>query len=159
MPDDAGKRGFHVVLQPRLARDLIHLAMDDCMHAPVTVVACPRAIFQGRRGAVGHLCCIRGAAGYLCCFRGAAGLVCCMNGTAGPPCCFSGAAGPLCCYFRTVGHVGCSRSEAGHLSCFCSDARLSLVAISRPRTHAGNVNTCLVPTTVRARYYHRACFF
>ena len=59
MLDDAGslfKRGYHVVLQPRRAGDLIHLAMDDRMHAPVTVVACPREIFLGRRGAAGHLC-------------------------------------------------------------------------------------------------------
>ena len=45
---------------------------------------------------------------------------------------------PLCCYFRAAGHVGCSRSEAGHLSCFRFHARLSLVAFSRPRTHAGH---------------------
>ena len=91
---------------------------DDRMHAPVTVVACLREIFPGRRSAAGHLCC----------FRGAAGPVCCIDGTAGPPCCFSGAAGPLCCYFRA----------AGHLSCFCFHARLSLVVISRPRTHASH---------------------
>ena len=131
MPDDAGslfKQGFHVVLQPRPAGDLIHLAMDDRMHAPVTVVTCPREIFPGRRGAAGHLCC----------FRSAAGLVCYIDGATGPPCCFSGVAGPLCCYFRAAGHVGCSRSKAGHLSCFRFHARLSLVAISRPRTHAGH---------------------
>ena len=141
MSDDVGrlfKRGFQVILPPRPARDLICLAMDDRMHAPVTVVACPREIFPGRRGAAGHLCCIRGAAGHLCCFRGVAGPVCYIDGAAGPPCCFGGAAGPLCCYGGMVGHFSCSRSEAGHLSCFRFHARLSLVAISRPRTHAGH---------------------
>ena len=52
--------------------------------------------------------------------------------------CFRSAAGPPCCYFRAARHVGCSHSEAGHLSCFRLHARLSLVAISRPRTHAGH---------------------
>ena len=104
------------------------MAMDDRMHAPVRVVACPRDIFPRRRGAAGHLCC----------FRGATGAVCCIDSMVGPPCCFGGAAGPLCCYFRAAGHVGCSRSEVGHLSCFRFHARLSLVAISRPRTHAGH---------------------
>ena len=120
------------------AGDLIYLAMDDRMHALVTVVARPREIFPGRRDAAGHLCCIHGASGHLCCFRGAAGPICCIDGAAGPPCCFSSVTGPLCCYFRAAGHVGCSRSEAGHLSCFRFHARLSLVAISRPRTHAGH---------------------
>ena len=114
-----------------------HLAMDDRMHVPVRVLACPREIFPGRRGAAGPPCCFSGTARHLCCFRGAAGPVCCIDGAMGPPCCFGGAAGPLCCYFRAAGHVGCSRSEAGHLSCFRFHARLSLVAISRPRTHAG----------------------
>ena len=108
------------------------------MHAPVRVLACPRDIFQGCRGAGGHLYCIHGTAGHLFCFCGAAGLVCHIDGAAGPTCCFSGAAGPPCCYFRAAGHVSCSRSEAGHLSCFRFHARLSLVAISRPRTHAGH---------------------
>ena len=88
------------------------------MHAPVTVLACPRDIFPGHRGAAGHLCC--------------------FCGTAGPVCCIDGAVGPLCCYLRAAGHVGCFRSEAGHLSCFRFHARLSLVAISRPKTHAGH---------------------
>ena len=101
---------------------------DDGMHAPVTVLACPRDIFPGHRGMGVHLCC----------FRGAAGPVCCIDGAAGPPCCFSGMAGPLCCYFRAAGHVGCFRSEAGHLSCFRIHIRLSLVAISRPKTHASH---------------------
>ncbi len=47
--------------------------------------------------------------------------------------------GETSCYFGGVaGHVGCFRGEAGHLSCFCFHARLSLVVISRPRTHAGH---------------------
>ena len=88
--------GFHVILQPRPAGDLIHLAMDDRMHAPITVVACPREIFPGRRGAAGPPCCFGGAAGHLCYFRGVAGQVCYIDGAAGPLCCFGGEGGGLC---------------------------------------------------------------
>ena len=87
-----------------------------------------RDIFPGRRGVGGHLWCIRGAAGP----------VCSINGVVGSPCCFDGAAGPLCCYGRAAGHVGCFRGEAGYLSCSRFQARLSLVAISRPKTHASH---------------------